>query len=281
MILSMARELMKKSRSQWGSEGAAVSTTPPLQKRLLCTAEPSRAWGKADVYQVLSSCGIFAKTSPSTVSALSDQLTLERFPSGLVLNAQNDFHSRLFVIASGRVRLSYARTNGCEIALTLLGPTQIFGAKTLFDHDSSGFTITALCDVLAVPIERVRLMAWMTEHPEIGEQLLRLFARYAKGMTDRLVEFAFASTRSRVASRLLIMRQQFGRQDGDAVRLTHELTAESLSLFVDAPAQQIRTALHDFEQRGWIQMEGDTMLIIDAQGLESTRFEAVPQPSRS
>lgn len=223
------------------------------------------------VYHALIASGIFSRTDPGVVSAVSEYLRAERLPSARFLDAQSDFGGRLYVIISGKVKISYRRPDGYEIVLTILGPSQIFGAKTLFDPDSRGFSITTLTEVLAVPIKRDQLQAWMAEHPEINEQLLRLFARWAKETTNRLVDFAYADAESRIASQLLLLRQRFGRREGEVVRVVHDLTMDDFSLFVGVAPEAINATLLDFEARGWIRLEHNSIVIADAQALRSVR----------
>jgi CRP/FNR family cyclic AMP-dependent transcriptional regulator len=225
-----------------------------------------------EVYQALIASGIFGRTDPDVVSAVSGHLRAERFPSARFVDAQSDFGGRLYVIISGKVKISYRRPDGYEIVLTILGPSQIFGAKTLFDPDSRGFSITTLTEVLAVPIKRDQLLTWMAEHPEINEQLLRLFARWAKETTNRLVDFAYADAESRIATRLLLLRQRFGRREGEVVRVVHDLTMDDFSLLVGVAPEAINATLHDFEARGWIRLEHNSIVIADAQALRSVRL---------
>jgi CRP/FNR family transcriptional regulator, cyclic AMP receptor protein len=232
-----------------------------------------------DVCQALIASGIFRKTDPNVVSALCEQLKPVSFPPGHVVGAQSNFGGRLFVIISGKVKVSYRRAGGCEVVLTILGTSEIFGAITLFDAGSCEMSVTTLTDVLTVPVQRGQLLVWMADRPEVRDQVLRLFARWAKATTNSLVDFALADVQSRVASRLLLLRKRFGRQEGDVVRIVHDLTLEDLSLLVGVAPQTIGTTLHDFEDRGWIRLEDNSIVVVDSQALASVRPMELPEVS--
>ncbi|ORW33671.1 hypothetical protein AWB91_05715 [Mycobacterium paraense] len=217
----------------------------------------------------MAASGIFARTDPVVVSELSRQLVPQRFPLGHRIDAQSGFGGNVYVIVSGKVQLSFRRPDGCEIGLTILGHSQMFGVKTLFDPDSRGFSLTTLTDVVAAPIARDQLLAWMAERPEIGEQLLRLFARWAKETASSLVDFALADARSRTASRLLMLRQRFGCRDGEAVRVVHDMALTDFALLVGVAPQVVDATLRDFAGLGWIRLEDDSIVIADAQALKS------------
>jgi CRP/FNR family transcriptional regulator len=221
----------------------------------------------SSVCQAVILSGIFNKTEPETVAALSAQLTPVRFSPGQSIADDGNIDGCLYVVISGKVKVFLRRSNECEIVLNILGPADIFGAVALFGCTSRDLCITALTEVLAVPIARDRFRAWMNQQPEIGGQMLRLLARWTKTMTDCLVEFVSADAQARLASRLLSLRKRFGWQDGDAVRVVHDMTLEDFSLLVGVGPDEISAALSDFANRGWIRLDDDSVVIVDAEAL--------------
>jgi CRP/FNR family cyclic AMP-dependent transcriptional regulator len=226
-----------------------------------------------DMCKALLASGIFSKTDPAVLSRWCEQLQPVRFPPGRVLNARDDFGGRLYLIISGRVKVSYRRPGGGEIALTVLGSYEIFGCVSLFDPIVSETRIATLTEVLAVPIEGSDLLMWMAECSEFSAQVLRLFARRVKATTNTLTDFAFTDVASRVASRLLWLRKRFGRREGEVVRIAHDLTLEDFSRFVGVSPETIGKTLREFEDRGWIRMDDMSLVVIDSQALASVRSE--------
>jgi CRP-like cAMP-binding protein len=172
-----------------------------------------------DVCQALLASGIFSKTDPAALSRWCQQLEPVRFPPGHVVGARGDFGGRLYVIVSGKVKVSYRRPGGCETMLSVLGSYEIIGGVQLFDPAACETSVTTLTEVLAVPIGRSYLLMWMAECSEFSALVLRLFARWAKETTNALTDYAFADVQGRVASRLLWLRKRFGRREGEVVRI--------------------------------------------------------------
>jgi len=223
------------------------------------------------VYQALIASGIFSRTNLDAVSALSKQLEPECFPPGHDVDLQSNAVGRLYVIMSGKVKVSLRRPDGCEVVLMIRGPAEIFGAITLFAPRAKDVNTITLTEVVAVPIERNQLLAWMAQRPEVRDQVLRLFARWTRSMTDSLVDFAFADVETRLASRLLCLMKRFGRRDGERVRVVHDLTLDDFSLLVGVAPETICATLRDFEDHGWIVLEHDSLVIVDVQALASIR----------
>lgn len=232
-----------------------------------------------DAHRALIASGIFSRTSPEVATALCTELHLRRFSPGQVMGAQSEFGGYVYVIVSGKVKVSYRRSGGDEFVLKILGPSEMFGAITLFDPDPQDMSVTTLTEVLAVPIARDRLLTWMVERPEVCDQVLRLFARWVKAMTNSLVDFGLADAQGRVANRLLLLRHRFGQQDGDVVRVVHNLTADDFSRLVGVDPETIDATLRVFEANGWIRLEGGSIVIVDGHALSQVRQASMGEVS--
>ena len=234
----------------------------------IAATRPERSDG---VGRALVASGIVSKTDPAALSRWCAELKPVRFPAGHVIAAGGDSGGRLYVIMSGKVKASIRRLDGREVVLAVLKNYEIFGVVSLFDPVACETRITALTEVLAVPIERGQLLRWMAECPELSARTLRLFARRAKEMTDALTDFAFADLAGRVASRLLLLRRRFGCREGEVVRIVHDLTVDDFSRLVGVSPELIGKTLRDFENRGWIRLDDTSVAIADSEALSSYR----------
>jgi CRP/FNR family cyclic AMP-dependent transcriptional regulator len=98
-----------------------------------------------------------------------------------------------------------------------------------------------------------------------------LFARWVKAMTDSLVDFAFADAQGRIASRLLLLKKRFGRQEGEVVRVVHDLTAADFSHLAGVDPETVGATLRGFEANGWIRLEDLSIVIVDGHALSQVR----------
>ena len=224
-----------------------------------------------DVRRALVASGIVSKSDPAALTRWCRQLKPVRFPAGHVIATGDDVGGRLYVIMSGKVKAAIRRPDGCELLLAVLGSYEIFGVVSLFEPVARETRLTALTEVLAVPIERGQLLSWMAECPELSVRTLRLFARRAREMTDALTDFASADLRDRVASRLSLLKRRFGRQEGEVVRIVHEMTMEDFSLLVGVSPELVRKALGDLENQGWIRLDDNGIVVVDSQAIPSHR----------
>ena len=104
-------------------------------------------------------------------------------------------------------------------------------------------------------------------HPEVGERLLHVLARRLRRTNDSVADLIFTDVPGRVAKQLLQLAQRFGTQEGGAMRVTHDLTQEEIAQLVGASRETVNKALADFAHRGWIRLEGKSVLISDSERL--------------
>ena len=71
----------------------------------------------------------------------------------------------------------------------------------------------------------------------------------------------------RVAKQLLALAQRFGTQEDGGLRVTHDLTQVEIAQLVGAAGETVNKALADFAHRGWIRLDGKSVLICDSERL--------------
>lgn len=163
-----------------------------------------------------------------------------------------------------------------------MGPSDMFGELSIFDPGPRTSSATTITEVRAVSMDRDALRAWIADRPEIAEQLLRVLARRLRRTNNNLADLIFTDVPGRVAKQLLQLAQRFGTQEGGAMRVTHDLTQEEIAQLVGASRETVNKALADFAHRGWIRLEGKSVLISDSERLaRRARWLAAPNRRKS
>ncbi|MFT3716258.1 MAG: Crp/Fnr family transcriptional regulator [Gordonia sp. (in: high G+C Gram-positive bacteria)] len=217
--------------------------------------------------EVLARAGIFQGVEPAAVAALADELTEVEFPRGHVIFHEGEPGDRLYIILSGKVKLGRRSPDGRENLLTIMGPSDMFGELSIFDPGPRTSSATTVTEVKVATMDREALKKWIKDRPEIAEQLLRVLARRLRRTNNNLADLIFTDVPGRVAKQLLQLAQRFGTQEGGALRVTHDLTQEEIAQLVGASRETVNKALADFAQRGWLRLEGKSVLISDSERL--------------
>lgn len=220
-----------------------------------------------EVEAILARSAIVQGVEPAAVSALISQLQPVDFPRGHTVFVEGEPGDRLYIVISGKVKIVRSAPDGRENLLTILGPSDMFGELAIFDPGPRTSSVTTVTQVRAVSMDREALRAWIAGRPEIAEQLLRVLARRLRRTNDNLGDLIFTDVPGRVAKQLLQLVRRFGAQEGNALRVTHDLTQEEIAQLIGASRETVNKALADFSQRGWIRVEGKSVLVLDPERL--------------
>jgi CRP/FNR family cyclic AMP-dependent transcriptional regulator len=215
----------------------------------------------------VSRAAIVQRLEPCVVDAVSKRLLPADYRPGQMIFAEGQPGDRLYIIASGKVKIARRAPDGRDNLQAVLGPSDMFGELAVLDPGPRASSATALTQVRAMSSDRAELRAWIAAHPEIAEKLLRVLARRLRRTIDNQVELIFTDVPGRLAKQLLQLAQQFGSQDDGAVHVPHDLTQEEIAQLIGAGREAVNRALTDFCRRGWIQLEDKSMLIRDSECL--------------
>jgi CRP/FNR family transcriptional regulator, cyclic AMP receptor protein len=219
------------------------------------------------VDETLARAGIFQGVEPSAAEALARTLEPVEFARGQEIFSEGQPGDRLYIILSGKVKIGRRAPDGRENLLAVMGPSDMFGELSIFDPGPRTSSVVAVTDVRAVSLDRPALREWIAKRPEIAEQLLRVLARRLRRTNNMLADLIFTDVPGRVAKELLRLAKRFGSQDGGLLRVTHDLTQEEIAQLVGASRETVNKALADFAHRGWVRLEGKSVLILEPERL--------------
>jgi CRP/FNR family transcriptional regulator, cyclic AMP receptor protein len=222
------------------------------------------------VDSILAQAAIFQGVETTAVLALTERLSPVDVPRGHVFFDEGDRGDRMYIIVSGRVKVAvHCRDgrDGREGLFTLRGPSDSFGELSVFDPGPRTSTATALTAVSVAPVDGAVLRAWVSVHPEVTERLLRVLARRLRRTDDDLSDLIFTDASGRLAKQLLQLAQRYGVQDDGALRVKHDLTQEEIAQLVGSSRETVNKALSDFCHRGWIRLEGKSVVITESEHL--------------
>ena len=219
------------------------------------------------VQDTLARAGIFQGVDPDAVAALIDDMETATFPRGTTIFDEGEPGDRLYIIVDGKVKLARHAPDGRENLLSVMGPSDMFGELSIFDPGPRTSSAVCVTDVTAATMDSTMLKQWIDEHPEISQQLLRVLARRLRRTNASLADLIFTDVPGRVAKTLLQLANRFGEQEGGALRVNHDLTQEEIAQLVGASRETVNKALATFAHRGWIRLEGKSVLIVDTEHL--------------
>lgn len=219
------------------------------------------------VQDTLARAGIFQGVDPDAVAALINDMDTVDFPKGTTIFDEGEPGDRLYIIVEGKIKLARHAPDGRENLLSVMGPSDTFGELSIFDPGPRTSSAVCVTDVTCATMDSTMLREWIDNHPEISQQLLRVLARRLRRTNASLADLIFTDVPGRVAKTLLQLANRFGVHEGGALRVNHDLTQEEIAQLVGASRETVNKALATFAHRGWIRLEGKSVLIVNTEHL--------------
>ncbi len=217
--------------------------------------------------EALRKAGLFQGVDPEDVEALASEFEILEATRGQILFHEGEPGDSLYIVLSGKVKLGRRASDGRENLVAVMGPSDQFGELSLFDPGPRTATAVVVTDGRVARLPKAALQKWVEERPQIALQLLRVVARRLRRTNTMLADLIFVDVPGRVAKQLLQLAQRFGSVEGGQLRVTHDLTQEELAQLVGASRETVNKALADFAARGWLRLEGKSVVILDRERL--------------
>jgi CRP/FNR family cyclic AMP-dependent transcriptional regulator len=221
--------------------------------------------GQAD--DALSEAPLFEALNEQDAQALRTEVRVVKLARGDRLFSEGDTGDRLYIIMSGKIKLTRAAPDGRENLLSVHGPGEMFGELSLFDPVPRTSSATAVTDAELAGLAHDSLRSWLCTRPEVAMHLLQALAQRLRRISDVKADLVFTDVPGRVAKALLDLAERFGVQTPAGLQVNHDLTQEELAQLVGASRETVNKALADFTSRGWIQLAAKSVLILDTDRL--------------
>jgi CRP/FNR family transcriptional regulator len=216
---------------------------------------------------VLASVPLFAALDADSAATLESVLTTRTVSRGHIVFREGDEGDRLFIVIDGKVKISRAAADGRENLLAVLGTGEMFGELSLFDPGPRTASVSAVTDATLASLDHDDLRPLLFERPGVAVELLQALAQRLRRTNEAMADLVFTDVPGRVAKALLDLAEKFGISEADGVRVRHDLTQEELAQLVGASRETVNKALSEFAHRGWLRIEGRSVLLIDTERL--------------
>ncbi len=211
---------------------------------------------------------LFAGLEEDLLCRIIDLAVSKRYANGELLFSKGDEADGLLAVASGQVRISVLSAAGKEILLNLLGPGEIFGEIGLLDGRPRTANAVAKGPLDVVLLRRRDFLPLLDKSPDLSRHIVALLCERLRWTSALIEDAAFLDLEGRLAKRLLLMADSYGRPVPAGVRIELRLSQQDLGQMVDASREKVNRRLQGLRQRGVIEIDDGYVVITDRRALE-------------
>jgi CRP/FNR family cyclic AMP-dependent transcriptional regulator len=213
---------------------------------------------------------LFCNLPPPALQRLSEITSASSYPRGATLFVEGQEPRGVFIVCSGRVKLSTSSPEGKTLILRFASPGDVLGLAA----SVSGKPYQATADLLeACQINFIGRADFLQFLAQFGEVALRVAQQISENYHLALAEMRTIglshSAGEKLARFLLeLAAEQDGKGKGD-VRLKLTLTHEEIAQVIGASRETVSRLFADFKKKQLLQVKGSTVILKNKAGLKN------------
>jgi CRP/FNR family cyclic AMP-dependent transcriptional regulator len=174
----------------------------------------------------------------------------------------------IYLLCTGRVKISRVSEQGRELTLYLLEDGALFGETGLLAaNEPYDLMAETLEDSLIAVFRRSDILAGLQESLPATQALLRLVSERRLMAEDQVADLVFLEVPKRLA-KLLLRLHENSRGSRSSQMLRAKLTHQELANIIGSTRETTTLILNDFKRQGLIEFLGRKILIANRNGLE-------------
>lgn len=184
------------------------------------------------------------------------------FDKGESIYLAGDTSEKLYVIHTGRVKISRLGLNGKEQVIRVLGPGEFMGELSLFNPVANSDNAEALEKSSMCIIEGAKLKELMKKYPSIAFKIIEEISERLEKAEKLIEDINLYSVEQRLAQALLTLSK-------DKKEINLKMTKGDFASQIGMSQETLSRKLTAFQEQGLIRLKGQrSIIVLDKEALE-------------
>ena len=209
---------------------------------------------------------IFWSLSEDEILKIAKMTKHIQYKKGQVLLHEGEQSDTLFIVNSGKVKVSKYTVDGKEQILYILTSGEFFGELHLFNQDEeNNFSVSAIEDTKICQLTKNDVDLIMEENSAIALKLLKALTKRLAHTENLAQNLATKDPEVRIAHMLLEFSRKFGTKKNNGILIDLPITREEVASYVGVTRETISRKFSKFEDLGLISIPSNKQLLVKNQ----------------
>lgn len=188
---------------------------------------------------------VFAEIKPVEKYKLLQVINSTNYSPGEIIFNQGEDMNKVYFVKRGKITLKTIFPSGEEIALGIVGPNEIMGAKSFSANKKHISTARALEDSFLCTCDMLELKNFMRENPRIAIKIIENIGEKLEDRELKVSELAAFDVRRRLIALLQRMAEKFGVEKEKGIEIDLNLTHQEIADFIGASRVMVSNILQE------------------------------------
>jgi CRP/FNR family transcriptional regulator, cyclic AMP receptor protein len=213
--------------------------------------------------------GFFCRFSPVVLRSVDEASHHSIMPAGAVLFVEGQTPRGVFILCSGKVKLSTTSKEGKVLILKQAEAGEVLGLSAAISGTNYEMTAETASPCQLNFIGRQDLMTLLENESEMGVHSALWLSREFQSAYRDIHDLVLARSSSGKLARLLLSCAPRGLQESQELHLRSTMTHEEMAQRIGSSRETVTRLLSDLKKKRLIRLEGATLVIRDRTGLEA------------
>src|SRR5215470_7884196 len=216
---------------------------------------------------------LFCDLSKDALLRLQEIKATSIHPKGTMLCLEGQAARGIYVLCTGRAKLSTTSTEGRSIILRIAEPGEVLGLTAAISKTPYEATVETLEPTQANFISQSDFSRFLQDYPEVGMKVAQQLTHNCKCAYNEIRSIGLSNSVPEKIAKLLLewaqhpLKPAGGKQPQEiSIRVT--LTQEEIAQMVGTSRETVSRVLSDFRKKGWLRVKGATWSIVNRRALQ-------------
>lgn len=230
--------------------------------------------------ETVGRCALFRNLGADDCERITAAGRLYEMAPGTFFFHQGEESTMMYVIVSGRVKLSQVTSDGHQVIVNYFGPGEGLGIVMALNELPYPLSAEAIEPCLSVGWRRETMLELMQHNAQLALNGLNMVGQRFTQMQNRFQELATQRVEQRVARALVRLVRQFGRRTADGILIDMPLSREDLAQMTGTNLYNVSRILSKWEGEGLIATGRKQVTLLKAHELVILA-EDIPPPGQA
>ncbi|MBZ5682607.1 MAG: Crp/Fnr family transcriptional regulator [Acidobacteriia bacterium] len=213
--------------------------------------------------------GFFCGLSPTVLKAFDQVSQHSILPARAILFVEGQASRGMFVLCSGRVKLSTTSREGKVLILKTCEAGDALGMSAAISGESYEMTAETATPCQLNFVERKNLLNLLSSHPTVGMQAAQCLSREFQAAYRDIHDLVLSRSSAGKLARLLLSSPPDRNSTQEEIRLRSAMTHEEMAQRIGSSRETVTRLLSDLKKRQLIRLDGATLVIRNRTALEA------------
>jgi CRP/FNR family transcriptional regulator len=211
----------------------------------------------------------FCNMSPATMQTLDAIKFTGVYPKGSVLFVDGEEPRGVFILCSGRAKLTTSSSEGKTLIVKIAEPGEVLGASATILGRPYEVSAETIEPSQLNFIKRDDFLRFLNGHTEACMHTAQQLSEKYQSAQREIRSLGLAQTTSEKLAKLLLDWCRHGEQTSKGIRLKVLLTHEEIAQMVGTTRETVTRLLSDFKRRKIVEVKGSTVIVLKKSDLEA------------